>query len=93
MCCDTWQQEMAGSEDGHQDEDANSAASLEDGEYDKYLAELSHSGGGSDGGSDAGETLLDDLAAVHALHRCQPRRISLSGGSGSGIAASSRGRQ
>lgn len=52
---------MAGSDqeggDGadNDDGDADSAASLDDGEFDKYLAELSQSGaGGSGAGSDAG---------------------------------------
>lgn len=51
-------QEMAGSEHGGNGDavsEAGSAASLDDGEFDKYLAELSQSGAGGDGGSsDAG---------------------------------------
>ena len=68
---------MAGSDDGGGgNQDANSAASLDDGDFDKYLAELSQSGGGGGGsGSDAGPA--EAVQFVWRLRQC--RQASTSG--------------
>jgi hypothetical protein len=65
---------MAGSEHGDAgsgDEDAGSAASLEDGDFDKYLAELSNNSGGGDagsgGGSDAGKACTLGICSMPVL--------------------------
>jgi hypothetical protein len=68
----------------HDNDDANSAASLGDGDFDKYLAELSNNSGGgvagSGGDSDAGGTAcaigMQAMRLLSLLHFWQSHRAT-----------------